>query len=871
MLRALAGAPSVAGMDSPAPLPPLKTLAAYRPPDWLVPDVALRFELDAERTLVHARLTVRRNGEHGRPLVLDGDALELLCLAIDGVAQPLPNVGPDGLDIALSGEAAVIETVVAIRPASNSRLMGLYASGGKLCTQCEAEGFRRITFFPDRPDVLSRYHVRLEADAGRYPVLLSNGNPGASGPLPDGRHFAEWDDPHLKPCYLFAAVAGDLEALEDRFTTMSGRDVALAIWADAADVPRCRHAMESLKQAMSWDEEAYGREYDLDSFNIVAVQDFNFGAMENKGLNIFNAKYVLADHDSATDSDFDAIAAIVAHEYFHNWSGNRVTCRDWFQLSLKEGFTVFRDQQFSAAIGSPAVKRIESVRSLRGGQFPEDSGPLAHPVRPESYMEISNFYTSTVYDKGAELIRMIATLLGPERFRRATDRYFDANDGRAATVEDFLAAMAAEGLDATRFRRWYEQPGTPRVDVSARHDAGAQRLELTLRQNNEKAGPDAQPLPIPFHFAIFADDGRKLHERSDLVLEERETRLLFDNVAEPPILSLNRGFSAPIIARPAPPRMALMTLAAHEDDSFARYEALQQLMLSALVESVADGAPAGGADVAAAVAAVLDRWGEDPALVAESILLPSEALVGDQMAEVDPVAIHAAREGLRKALFDALGPKLWAIWHQCGTKGDDLSPRAKGLRRLRAVLLGLLMARDDHDATAAAFLQFADAGSMTDRMSALSALSHSAAVERDEALKLFHQRYQTMPEVLDKWFLVQAASTRPDTRAVVEHLASHRQFDPKNPNRLRALVLGFAMNQTRFHDPEGLGYALLGRHVLEADRINPQSAARLVQQLTRWRRLAPPFGALMQRELAHIASRPGLSKDLTEVVTTGLK
>ncbi len=858
-------------MDSPAPLPPLKKLADYRPPDWLVPDVSLRFELDAERTLVHARLGVARNGAHARPLLLDGEGLELLALSIDGVAQPLPNAGPDGLTLALAGDAAVIETVVAICPSANSRLMGLYASGGNLCTQCEAEGFRRITFFPDRPDVLSRYHVRLEADAARYPVLLSNGNPAASGGLPGGRHFAEWDDPHLKPCYLFAAVAGDLSALEDSFITQSGRTVKLAVWVARADVPRCRHAMESLKQAMAFDERVYGREYDLDVFNIVAVHDFNFGAMENKGLNIFNAKYVLADHDTATDWDFDAIAGIVAHEYFHNWSGNRVTCRDWFQLSLKEGFTVFRDQQFSAAMGSPAVKRIEGVRSLRGGQFPEDSGPLAHPVRPDSYMEISNFYTATVYDKGAELIRMIATLLGPQAFRRATDRYFEVNDGRAATVEDFLSAMAAEGLDSAQFRRWYEQPGTPHVDVEARHDEAARRLELTIRQANDKAGADAPPLPIPFNLAVFARDGRKLHERTDLVLREAVTSLVLDDVAEMPILSLNRGFAAPIIARPPPPRVALMTLAAHEDDPFARYEALQQLMLSALVESIADGAPAGGADVATAVAATLAGWEADPALVAESILLPTEALVGDQMAEVDPVAIHAAREGLRKALLDALGPTLWDIWHQCGTAGDDLSPRAKGLRRLRAVLLGLLMARDDHDATAAAFLQFTDATSMTDRMSALTALSHSNAVERDEALKLFHQRHEALPEVLDKWFLVQAGSTRPDTRAVVEHLASHRQFDPRNPNRLRALILGFAMNQTRFHDVDGLGYALLSRHVLEADRINPQSAARLVQPLTRWRRLARPFGELMQRELAHVAGRPGISKDLTEVVSTGLK
>jgi aminopeptidase N len=858
-------------MDSPALLTAQrKRLADYRPPDWLVPEIALRFELDPERTLVHARLTVVRNGAHAEPLRLDGEEIELVGLKVDGKPRPLPNPDPGGLVLDLAGDEAVVETVVAIRPAANSRLMGLYSSGGNLCTQCEAEGFRRITFFPDRPDVLSAYSVRLEADAQAFPVLLANGNPGASGPLEGGRHFAQWHDPHLKPCYLFALVAGRLSPLEDGFTTMSGRQVKLAIWAAEADVPRCRHAMASLKASMAFDEQVYGREYDLDRFNIVAVQDFNFGAMENKGLNIFNAKYVLADPDTATDWDYDAIAAIVAHEYFHNWSGNRVTCRDWFQLSLKEGFTVFRDQQFSAAMGSPAVRRIEGVRALRNGQFPEDESPLAHPVRPDSYVEISNFYTATVYDKGAELIRMMATLLGPDRFRRATDRYFADNDGRAATVEDFLAAMAGEGLDSALFRRWYEQAGTPRVDVAASHDPAAATLTLDFAQCNPRAEPDAPPLPIPFRFALFARDGRKLAERADLVLTDALTSLTLDGIAEPPILSLNRGFSAPVIARPAPARTELLVLAAHEDDPFARYEAVQQLMLSALTQSAASATPQGHADVATVVAALLDSVEADPAFAAEAMLLPSEAMVGDQMEAVDPEAIHLAREGLRRSLLDALSPRLWEAWHATGTAGDDRSPRAKGLRRLKGILLSLLLARDDHEATAAAFLQFTDARGMTDRMSALTALSHSHAIERDEALKLFHARYQTLPEVLDKWFLAQAASTRPDTLRQVEALASHRQFDPRNPNRLRALVLGFAMNQPRFHDRAGDGYALLARHVLEADRINPQSAARLVQPLARWRRFATPWGALMRAELDRIAHRPGLSRDLAEVVGTSL-
>jgi aminopeptidase N len=860
-------------MDSPASAtgaPPRKRLADYRPPDWLVPEIALRFELAANRTLVHARLTVRRNGSHTRPLILDGENLQLLSLRVDGVSRPLPNPDSQGLTLDLRADETSIETTVAIHPAENSRLMGLYSSGGNLCTQCEAEGFRRITFFPDRPDVLSRYQVRLEADATDFPVLLANGNPGTTGQLPGNRHFAEWEDPHPKPSYLFALVAGRLETLRDSFTTASGRKVDLAIWVAPADVPRCHHAMESLKASMAWDERVYGREYDLDVFNIVAVHDFNFGAMENKGLNIFNAKYILADPDTATDWDYDAIAAIVAHEYFHNWSGNRVTCRDWFQLSLKEGFTVFRDQQFSADMGSPAVRRIEGVRSLRQGQFPEDEGPLAHPVRPDSYAEINNFYTATVYDKGAELIRMMARQLGPDAFRAATDRFFDANDGTAATVEDFLDALASQGLESALFKRWYEQPGTPRVEVSALHDPTAAALHLRLVQSNPRAGADATPLPIPMPFAAFAADGRKLHSCDTLLLTERETALSIGNCPQPPILSLNRGFASPVIVRPAPTRAELLVLATHEDEPLARYEAVQQLMLSALVDSATTGTAQGHTDVLTAVGALLASAGEDPAFAAETLLLPSEALIGDQMQSVDPEAIHIAREDLRRAINAAHADRLWDAWHGCDAHGDDRSPRAKGLRRLKGILLSLLLATDDHEATAAAFLQFTDAQCMTDRMSALTALSHSKSVERDEALKLFEQRYADFPEVLDKWFLVQAGSTRPDTRAVVERLAGHARFDRRNPNRLRALILGFAMNQTCFHDREGRGYALLAAQVLEADRINPQSAARLVQPLARWRRIARPWGPAMRQTLERIAATSGLSRDLAEVTNTSL-
>lgn len=857
-------------MDAALPvMPPRKRLADYTPPDWFIPVARFRFELDPERTLVHARLEVVRNGTHDRPLRLDGEELELLALRINGVAQPLPAPDP-GLTIPLPGTMAVVETTVAIRPAANNRLMGLYASGGNLCTQCEAEGFRRISFWPDRPDVLSRISVRLEADRERFPVLLSNGNLTAEGALENGRHFTEWDDPFPKPSYLFALVAGKLSARKDRFVTRSGRDVALAIYVNAEDLPRTDHAMTSLKQAMSWDESTYGREYDLDLFNIVAVRDFNFGAMENKGLNIFNSRYILADSDTATDQDFDAVAAVVGHEYFHNWSGNRVTCRDWFQLCLKEGFTVYRDQGFSETLGSAAVHRIESVRTLRTGQFPEDDGPLAHPVRPDSYVEISNFYTATVYNKGAELIRMIARILGPARWRAATDDYFARFDGQAATVEDFLGIMARHGLDATRFRRWYEQPGTPFLDVEVAHDTLARAADIRVVQRNPKAGKDAPPLPVPLAFALFADNGAKLAERDNLTLTKSEQVFRVENIDRPPIVSFNRGFAAPVNVRASSSRADLALLAAHEDDPFARYEAMQQLMLSALADSIACGRAVGHDDVITAVATALKDWQVDPAWVAEAILIPGESLVGDQLPKVDPQAVYTARQALRVALLDQLGADMRTIHAACAAAGNASPAMAKGQRRLRGILLSLLVARDDPAGVDAALRQYHEAATMTDRMSALSALAGSMHPARDEALSAFHHAWQGMAEVMDKWFLVQATSVRPDTLAHVRQLLRHPLYDARNPDRVRSVVLGFALNPLRFHADDGSGYAFLADQILATDRLNPQSAARLLQPLTRWQRMATPWADHMRAALARIAATPDLSKDVTEVVTNSL-
>src|SRR5579872_1287413 len=613
----------------------------YRPPDWLVPQISLDFDLGVETTRVRAILSVERNGEHDRALRLDGDGLSLLAVMVDGQPVEAELEGAQ-LVLELKGDRATIETLVEIHPQANTKLMGLYASNGMLCTQCEAQGFRRITYFPDRPDVLSRYSVRMEGDARAFPILLSNGNRVASGETENGRHFAEWQDPFPKPCYLFALVAGDLEANRDSFTTMSGRKVDLAIWVRASDLPKTQHAMNSLKQAMAWDEKVYGREYDLDQFNIVAVADFNMGAMENKSLNIFNSAYVLADQDTATDADFDNIARVVAHEYFHNWSGDRVTCRDWFQLSLKEGFTVFRDQSFSADIGSAPVKRIEDVRILRAVQFPEDQGPLAHPVRPDSYIEISNFYTATVYNKGAEVIRMLHTMLGAEKFRKGTNLYFERHDGEAATCDDFVKALEdGSGEDLSAFKIWYSQAGTPRVKARLEHDLTARRATLHLEQHEDPTpGQEAkQPMPIPLQTAIIGEEsGAEICSEQLIVLDRAKQSVTFENVTETPLLSINRNFSAPVVLTAERRPGELERLAQADNDPFARYEAVQELMMAALM-SGARGEAVDAEPVIRAIRATLKSNALDPSFKGEAILLPSETLIAERMAVVDPDAI----------------------------------------------------------------------------------------------------------------------------------------------------------------------------------------------------------------------------------------
>ncbi|MGN6849091.1 MAG: aminopeptidase N [Sphingomicrobium sp.] len=847
----------------------------YRPPDWLVPEIALKFTLGIEKTRVQSKLMVKRNpqGSPDAPLRLNGGELKPLGVWIDGTPSNDWTMDGGDLVIPLSGDRHEIGVEVEISPAANTKLMGLYASNGMLCTQCEAEGFRRITFFPDRPDVLSKYTVRMEGDAAEFPILLSNGNRVAQGESGDGRHWAEYEDPFPNPCYLFALVAGYLKPNRDSFTTMSGRKVDLAIWVREADLPKTQHAMNSLKQAMAWDEEVYGREYDLDQFNIVAVSDFNMGAMENKSLNIFNSAYVLADQETATDGDFDNIARVVAHEYFHNWSGDRVTCRDWFQLSLKEGFTVFRDQSFSADVGSPAVKRIEDVRVLRAAQFPEDQGPLAHPVRPDSYIEISNFYTATVYNKGAELIRMFHTVLGAEKFRKGTDLYFERHDGEAATCDDFVKALEdGSGVDLTPFKIWYSQAGTPKIRARLEHDSAAKRTTLHLEQHEDPTPgqPNKQPMPIPLRTAIIGEQsGAQICPETLIILDQPKQSFTFENVTETPFLSINRNFSAPVIVTAERRPDELDRLAQADTDPFARYEAMQELMMAALTAG-ARGEQPDYEPVIRAIGATLKSNALDPAFKAEAILVPSETLIAERMDVVDPDAIHASRDRLRKAIGQALGDELLAAHRSDGVSGDDLSPRAKGVRRLRTVALGLLSAANEAKAAELAKAQFDRADNMTDRQGALGVLVSTETPQRGEALDAFYQRFHDDPLVLDKWFALQAAAQRPDTVDQVLKLARHPDFTMNNPNRLRSLAGMFGGNHWAFHSADGRGYAFLADMIIAADKLNPQIAARLVPPFGRWRRFEPKRAAMMRQQLERIAATPGLSKDVYEQVSKSL-
>ena len=845
-------------------------LADYRPPAYLVDRVTLEFELHETATRVRSRLHLRRNEAGDPPLILDGAGQTIERLALDGEALGANryDVSPEALRIPGVPDTFTLEIETTLNPRDNTELSGLYLSNGAFFTQCEAEGFRRITYFPDRPDVMARFDVTITADASRCPVMLSNGNPGAIETLGDGRHRVTWTDPHPKPCYLFALVAGDLVEVADRFTTRSGRPVALGIWVRRGDEGRCGHAMRSLKAAMAWDEEVFGLEYDLDVFNIAAVSDFNMGAMENKGLNVFNTKFVLARPETATDGDYEGIETVIAHEYFHNWTGNRVTCRDWFQLSLKEGLTVYRDQEFTMDRGSRAVKRIADVRVLRAAQFREDAGPLAHPVQPDHYIAIDNFYTATVYNKGAEVIRMMATIIGRANFRRGMDLYFQRHDNQAVTIEDFVRCMEdASGTDLSRFRLWYHQAGTPEVSVSDGYDPATRRYRLSLRQRtaptpnqNEK-----RPQVIPVAMGLLAQDGREIVPTRVLLLAEEAQDFEFEDVPARPVPSLLRGFSAPVRLRGMTDDQ-LRLLAARDTDPFVRWDSGQQYATGVLLAMVSGQRRDVGPGLIEAVAAALDRADEDHAFAAEALSLPSESFLFDQMEVAAVEAIHAARQTARVAIAAALRDKLAATYERLSDSGPyRIDGAAIGRRALRNACLAYLAADGGADGLRRAKAQFDAGANMTDVLAALSALCALDCPERAAALASFHAAWRDDALVLDKWFAIQALSPLPGTVHAVRALSAHPDFDLRNPNRVRALASSFAANQVRFHDASGEGYRFLADTILQLDRMNPQVAARISTPLGQWRRLDPARGALVQAELRRILAAPGLSKNTREM------
>ena len=870
-------------------------LEDYRQPDWVVETVELDVKLDPAATRVRATLALRPNGNGAAPapLTLDGDGLDLRGLKLDGATIPPEQfvATADRLTIAQPPQRPFrleIETVV--DPSANTQLMGLYRSGAIYCTQCEAEGFRRITYFLDRPDVMAVYTTRIEAEKADAPVLLANGNLVASGDLPGtSRHFAVWHDPFPKPSYLFALVGGKLACVEDRFRTMSGRDVTLRIYVEAGKEARCVYAMDSLKRAMRWDETAFGREYDLDIFMIVAVSDFNMGAMENKGLNVFNDKYVLASPETATDSDFERIEAIIAHEYFHNWTGNRITCRDWFQLCLKEGLTVFRDQEFSADARSRAVERISRVRGLRAHQFVEDAGPLAHPVRPRLYHEINNFYTATVYEKGAEVVRMIKTLLGPETFRQGMDLYFTRHDGEAATIEQFVQCFAdVSGADFTQFMLWYSQAGTPEVVATGGYDAGARTYRLDVAQTvpPTPGQPSKEPMVIPLAIGLVGRDGRNLPlklsdgrtiERGVLTLTRPAETFVFGDIGEPPVPSLNRGFSAPIKLVANLSADDLRFLAAHDVDAFNRWQALQTLATRLLLDNVANlraGKPARrDSGLLDALGAVLGDGTLEPAFIALALTLPGESDLAREIGrDVDPDAIFAARSALRAVVGDHLAGPLFDHYRRL-SESRPYTPDAAGAgrRALRNVCLDLLVATGRPDAVSLAAQQYQAADNMTDRMAALSTLSLRDVPERTAALDDFYSRYGDDPLIVDKWFTLQATIPEPATLDRVKALTGHPAFSFANPNRVRALIHAFALaNPKEFNRTDGAGYDFIADTVLALDRKNPQLAARLLSALKSWRMLEPGRRAMAEKALQRVAAAPAPSPDVADIVQRAL-
>ena len=879
---------------SPEKGPTLIRLSDYRAPAWQVESVELDFDLGIDTTAVFSRLLLRRDPEQSAPLRLDGENLELLSIALDG--KPLPETAyryaDHQLEVDGASDGSILETRVRLRPVANTTMEGLFFSGrqerGFLLTQCEAEGFRHITFFPDRPDVQSLYTVTLRADKARFPVLLAGGNADGTGDLDGGRHWARFVDPHRKPSYLFALVAGKLEKISRGYVTADGRPVTLNIWAESDAIQQCDYAMDSLERAMRWDEKTYGRNYDLAVFHIVATHDFNMGAMENKGLNIFNAKYLLADPDSSTDDEYRHVEAVVAHEYFHNWSGNRVTCRDWFQLSLKEGLTVFREQSFSADMNSAPLKRIEDVSLLRRAQFPEDAGPLAHAVRPSQYSEINNFYTATVYEKGSELVRMLASRLGTAGFRRGMDLYFAQNDGRAATLEDFLSALgAANHVDLMGNLAWYASAGTPRVRAHGVHDAAQQTYALTLSQHAPH-GVDARPyvaLPIPIKLALFSNSGEmlplhmdgqlstgKLAEASTelvAVLSSNAQTFVFTGIDSAPVPSLLRGFSAPVILECDYTAAQLALLLGHDIDGFNRWEAGQQLAARAY-ENLRDGIATDALEAwSQTLASLFNSHRIEDALLADLLTPPGEVELAEREAVVDPQQVHLLRQQLQQRLAQAVGATALSQRYAdlASHASATLEPESQARRRLKRRVLELLGLVDHKAAGVLAQGQYASAPAMTDRLAALAVLARDETGLAAAPLLHFRERYADNALALDKWFALQAHNTTGDPLARVQMLERDPTFTLKNPNRVHALLGAFVRgNPSGFHRTDGAGYRLLAERLVQLDTLNPQLAARLATAFNGWQRLEPQRREAAHACIAALARRGDLSRNLAEII-----
>lgn len=878
------------------PAPQTVFLKDYREPDYRIAETHLEFDLHDDYTDVTSTLLIEKNGEHSAPLRLHGQELQLLKIAVDGrlLAEGEYHIGDECLTVESCPARFQLQTVCRIHPQENTSLEGLYRSRTMFCTQCEAEGFRKITYYLDRPDVLSVFTAKIIASKSRCPVLLSNGNPVDEGECDDGRHWVVWHDPFPKPSYLFALVAGDLSWIEDHFITASGRDVEIRIYVEKKDLDKCDHAIASLKKAMRWDEEVYGREYDLDIFMIVAVDDFNMGAMENKGLNIFNTSCVLANPKTTTDAGFERVESVVAHEYFHNWSGNRVTCRDWFQLSLKEGFTVFRDAEFSADMGSRDVKRIEDAEFIRSAQFAEDAGPMAHPVRPESFIEISNFYTLTVYEKGAEVVRMIHTILGPELFRRGADLYFERHDGQAVTVEDFVGAMSeVSGRDFAQFMLWYNQAGTPSVRVRSHYDEESGRFEVELEQScpstPEARAEEKKPYLIPVAAALLDDggpveatlqteDGVATHRDHVLMLRDRKQKFVFTGVKAQPALSVLRRFSAPVKLDWQRDVADLMHILRCETDGYARWDAARELAVRAVDEV---HFPTNHALVAliSAYRHILSDDKLDPEIASLLLSLPSESYLLEQQAVMDIDGTVGALQAINEVIAGQLQNEFLSVYTRCKTalqgKGQDISSGAVGLRSLKNKSLNYLMLLDNDVYQSLARDQFDQSENMTDMYSAFDAVVRcrfdSVSTFKQSVIERFRDQWRSEPLVLNSWFASQAADRTPGALTRVKALMDHPLFDAKNPNKIRSVIGVFAgSNWPNFHAPDGSGYRFLADQVLRLNGQNPQIAARLMVPLTKWRRLDEARSSIAQNALEKIKNSPGLSKDVYEVVSKSL-